>query len=214
MASDHWPLFGLFVRTPRIELRYANDDLLLQLAAAGDDVIRPGGEPFEGDASFYDRSPAGRQRWLRGQWSARAKTSPEWWVLVFVVVVDGQAVGAQEMTGSEFSRLRTVSSFSWLVRESQGHGVGKEMRAAMLHLAFEGLGAERALSEAFIDNAPSIGVSRAMGYVENGREWYTRPSGPAEMRRFLLTRASWQQRRRSDIEIGGLAPCLPLLGLS
>ena len=34
------------------------------------------------------------------------------------------------------------------------------------------------------------------------------------MRRFLLTRDAWQPTRRDDIEIEGLAPCLPLLGLA
>ena len=87
------------------------------------------------------------------------------------------------------------------------------MRAAGLHLAFEGLAAERAESEAFEDNAASIGVSRALGYEQNGTTWGPRPSGGAPMTRFLMTRDRWLQRRRDDITIDGLAPCLPLLGL-
>ena len=208
-----WPLFGLSVATPRLELRYATDELLLELTTVAGDVIAPGTEPFDGDASFYDRTIAGRRRWLAGQWGARARTAPDWWVLVFAVVVDGRAVGTQEMTGLQFPALRGVETFSWLTRSHQGRGLGKEMRAAALHLAFAGLGALRAHSEAFEDNAASAAVSRALGYVADGTVWATRPSGAAPMTRFLLTREHWQGRRRPDIAIRGLEPCLPLLGL-
>ncbi|HTT89689.1 MAG TPA: GNAT family protein [Acidimicrobiales bacterium] len=68
----------------------------------------------------------------------------EVWALVFAAVVDGRPVGGQEMTGIEFPKVRTVSSFSWLGRDFQGQGLGQEMRGAMLHLAFAGLGALRA----------------------------------------------------------------------
>ncbi len=209
-----WPFFDLAVRTPRLELRYATDPLLLELTGVADDVIAPGSLPFDGDATFYDLSPAGRRRWLAGQWSARSRTSPDWWVLVFAVVVDGKAVGTQEMTGVRFPALRTVETFSWLTRSYQGRGIGKEMRAAVLHLAFAGLGAERAQSEAFEDNLASCGVSRALGYEPNGTTWALRAGQSAPMSRFMLTREKWAARRRDDITISGLGACLPLLGLA
>jgi RimJ/RimL family protein N-acetyltransferase len=209
-----WPLFDLVVRTPRLELRYADDALLEELAhlhAAG--VVPPGTEPFDGDASFYDPGP-GTLRWLKGQWSARSRTAPEWWVLVFAAVVDGRAVGGQEMTGIEFAKTRTVNTFSWLGRDHQGHGLGKEMRSAGLHLAFDGLGAERAESDAFDDNGPSRGVSLSLGYEENGTAFWSRPSGGAPATRYLLTRERWERvGRRHDIVVEGLEPCLALLGL-
>ena len=42
------------------------------------------------------------------------------------------------------------------------------MRAAVLAFAFDGLGAQVAESSAFLDNAASNAVSRALGYEENG----------------------------------------------
>jgi RimJ/RimL family protein N-acetyltransferase len=213
-TGSFWPFFGLYVRTPRLELRYANDSLLEELAvlhAAG--VVEPGTEPFDGDASFYEPGP-GTVRWLKGQWSARSRTSPEWWVLVFAVVVDGRALGGQEITGIEFPKVRTVDSFSWLTPGQRGKGLGKEMRAAVLHLAFAGLGALRAQSEAFDDNPSSQGVSRALGYEPDGFHYAPRPGGAAQMSRFALSRDKWERaQRRNDIVIEGLAPCLPLLGL-
>jgi RimJ/RimL family protein N-acetyltransferase len=87
------------------------------------------------------------------------------------------------------------------------------MRAAVIHLAFAGLGAERAESDAFADNPSSMSVSRALGYEPNGTMLATHPSGVALMHRFLLTNPAWQATRRRDIEIHGLERCLRLLGL-
>jgi RimJ/RimL family protein N-acetyltransferase len=208
-----WPFFDLSIETPLLQLRYATDELLQELVTVADDVVAPGARPFDGDATFYDRTPAGRRRWMAGQWSARSRLTPEWWVLVYAVVIDGRAVGTQEMTATDFPRLRTVDTFSWLTRTHQGRGYGKEMRQAILHLAFDGLGAARAESEAFEDNPASLGVSEAVGYRRNGTTWTLRQGEPAPMTRFLMTSADWRRIRRDDIEIRGLAPCLPLLGL-
>ncbi len=87
------------------------------------------------------------------------------------------------------------------------------MRAAVLYLAFAGLGAERAQSEAFEDNEASNRVSMALGYKANGTMWATRRGEPARMIRYELTRESWLQSRRHDIEVSGLDRCLPVLGV-
>jgi RimJ/RimL family protein N-acetyltransferase len=208
-----WPLFDLAVQTPRLELRYATDDLLEQLTALSGDVIAPGTRPFDGDATFYEASPMRERRWLAGQWQARSRASPEWWCLVFAIMVDGRPVGTQEMTAGSFSALRSIDTFSWLNRGYQGRGFGKEARSAVLHLAFAGLGARRATSEAFADNAASLGVSQALGYRADGTTWALRRGEAAPMTRLVLTREEWRVRQRSDIEIRGLERTLEFLGL-
>ena len=70
-------------------------------------------------------------------------------------------IGAQDVRAHDFAVLRTVSTGSWLGREHQGRGRGREMRAAVLHLAFAGLGCLIAQTAAYADNGPSLGVSRA-----------------------------------------------------
>ena len=187
-AHRPWPLFDLVIATPRIELRYATDALLLELTAVAHDVVAPGTSPFDGNSTFYDQTIAGRRRWLAGQWGARARTGPDWWVLVFAVIVDGDAVGTQEITANSFIAARTVNTFSWLTRSMQGRGIGREMRAAVLHLAFNGLGAELAVSEAFADNTASCAVSLATGYVRDGTTPAIRRGEAAEMQRFVLSR--------------------------
>ncbi len=87
------------------------------------------------------------------------------------------------------------------------------MRAAVLHLAFEGLGAQHAVSGAFENNAASLGVSRKLGYRDDGIERHIVRGDPAVARRLRLTRADWQAARSIPVEIHGLPPCLPFFGL-
>ena len=82
----------------------------------------------------------------------------------------------------------------------------------MLHLAFEGLGAQYAASTAREDNAASIAVSQALGYEDNGLEVTVIDGETVRLRAFVLTRERWLERRRDDIEVEGLEPCRELLG--
>ena len=47
-AVEHWPLFGLRVRTPRVELCYPDDEQIAEIAsrAARDGVHDPAFTPF------------------------------------------------------------------------------------------------------------------------------------------------------------------------
>jgi RimJ/RimL family protein N-acetyltransferase len=87
------------------------------------------------------------------------------------------------------------------------------MRAAILHLAFAGLGATRATSGAFENNAASLAVSRALGYVDNGDDIGAPRGTPMRQIRLLLIREIWEKNRRDNIQIHGLEPCLPMFGV-
>lgn len=113
-----------------------------------------------------------------------------------------------------FSTFGTVTSFSWLSADQRGRGLGHEMRAAILHLAFDGLGAKEASSDAFVDNHGSNAISRALGYEPNGSDWATRQGEPAPLNRWRLTRDTWERRRRDDIRLHNVAACRALLPLS
>jgi RimJ/RimL family protein N-acetyltransferase len=210
--ETHWPLFGLRVRTPRVELRYPDDDdvaALAELAAKG--VHDPAFMPFE--ITWTDvPSPQQERNSMQHYWLQRANWTPDDWHLPMATVVDGEVVGTQAVTGRSFAEARVASTGSWLGQEHQGKGVGKEMRAAILHLVFAGLDAEVAISGAWHDNAASLGVSRSLGYEENGDEIKLRRGMADRQIRLKLTRAAWQERRRDDIEIEGLDRCLPMFG--
>ena len=207
-----WPLFGLRVRTPRLELRYPDDDDLAELsdlAAAG--IHDPATMPF--NHPWSDVAPPQLQRnTLLHNWQVRGAWTPDSWHCAFMVVADGRIVGTQSLQAEQFGVLREVSSGSWLGQRHQGAGIGAEMRAAVLHLAFAGLGAEQAVSAAFEDNPASLRVSTRLGYQPNGRKRRVRRGEPAWSIDLVLDRAAWADGRRDDISIEGLEPCLELFG--
>jgi RimJ/RimL family protein N-acetyltransferase len=131
-----------------------------------------------------------------------------------MVLDEGKAVGVQDLKGTHFPVTRSVLTGSWLVQRHQGRGVGKEMRAAVLHLAFAGLDAVEAHTSAFHDNAASLAVTRGIGYSPNGSQMDDREGSPVRHLQFVLTRTEWEKRRRRDIRIENLDPCLPFLGLT
>jgi RimJ/RimL family protein N-acetyltransferase len=210
-----YPAFDVHVTTPQLELRAATDDLLARLAP----LVREGKAaadppPYDDPMSLYEADPEVRvHRWLQAIWRGRGRLEPDSWRLYFAVLVDGEPVGMQDLIGDRFATLGTVTTFSWLSADARGKGLGREMRAAVLHLAFEGLGAREANSDAFVDNEGSNAVSKALGYCENGTDWDTRQGEPALLRRWRLTRDSWLQRRRSDIELHGVSGCRRLLSI-
>jgi RimJ/RimL family protein N-acetyltransferase len=97
--------------------------------------------------------------------------------------------------------------------EHQGRGLGKELRSAVLHLAFSGLGAEQAVTGAFADNARSLGVTRALGYSLNGESRTVRRGEQARLLHYTLDAATWAETRRDDVTIEGLDACRPLFGI-
>ena len=149
---------------------------------------------------------------LQHVWRTRGDWTSDAWHCALVVIVDGSVVGMQSLEATQFAVRRTVGTGSWLLMDRQGQGIGKEMRAAVLHLAFAGLGALRCESAAFEDNAASLGVSRALGYVENGDETQSRRGEVARLIRLVLPIETWETHRRDDIAVEGLEPCLELFG--
>jgi RimJ/RimL family protein N-acetyltransferase len=206
-----WPLLGLRVRTPMLELRYPTDDHLIELMALADDVHDPGFQPFM--QPWAQRPSPERERGvLQYLWRQRAELTPAKWALPLAVVVDGRIVGIQELGATEFPVTGSVSSGSWVHRPRQGQGIGTEMRAAILHLGFAGLGATRAETGSFAGNTASLRVTEKLGYRPNGDAVHVVDSVRTVEHRFVLTREEWEQGHRDDIDIVGLDPCRPLLG--
>ena len=210
-----YPPLHVEVGTPRLRLRGATDQLLEELApivTAG--IVGDDEAPFDDPMSHYEASPAREWRWLRGVWAARVRVEPGYWRLPLIVEVDGRLVGMQDLIAEDFQTFGGVTTFSWLAPQARGQGIGREMRSAVLHLAFAGFGAREASSEAFLDNAASNAVSRSLGYEENGLTWATRRGEPFRLQRWVLSRSRWEATQRTDITLGGVVDCLPLFGLA
>jgi RimJ/RimL family protein N-acetyltransferase len=211
--STVWPPFGLRIRSERLVLRLPTDDDLvglIDLARAG---IHPPDEMPFGIAWSTVTGPAFDHGFLQHHWGLRASWTPDAWQLNLMIELDGQPIGSQSVHATRFAVMRTVDTGSWLGRAYQGQGYGREMRAAVLALAFDGLGARVALTEAFLDNLASAGVSRSLGYEENGRGALA-PEGVArETQRFRMTLDGWRARPRPPVTFEGLEACLDLFGV-
>lgn len=213
MIADHFPPAGLRLKTPRLELRLPSPDQLGALAAlAAEGIHDPAEMPFV--TPWTDAEPGEVVRTvLQHHWSAWASWTASSWTLNLAVLEGGIVVGQQSVGASDLAVTREVNTGSWLGLRHHGRGIGTEMRAAVLHLAFEGLAAEEARSAAFDHNTASLGVSRKLGYEPDGaKRWAVRGVRQTDVR-LRLTREAWEAHRTVPVEIEGLASCRPWFGL-
>jgi RimJ/RimL family protein N-acetyltransferase len=204
-----WPVLGVKVRTRDMELFVPDErtlEVLARLAAEG--IYDPQDRylPRTPVGGWEDvASPEADRRFLRYFWSALADWRPERWNLLLAARVAGEIVGVQEIGASHFGVTRTVSTGSWIGRRYQGAGHGKAIREAVLHLAFDGLGAERADSAAWVTNHASLAVSRALGYRSNGTTTRAAEGKRVDQVNLTLSRADWC-RASDNCTISGLSP--------
>ena len=214
MAHPLWPIYDLRLRTARLELRLPDEDEIVELCRVARAGIHPADEmPFGLPWSIKPR-PQFEREFLQFHLAIRGSWTPDAWNLELAVFRDGTPIGSQGLLANDFATLRTVGTGSWLGQPFQGRGIGTEMREAVLALAFDGLGAEIATSEAFIDNPASAGVSRRLGYAHNGFGRIAPLGAARETERFRMTRESWASIPRSPVRIDGLDRCRDLFGLN
>ena len=196
MSSDLtrlWPAAGVRVRSGDLELRWIDDELLVQLAqTAGRGIHSPEAMPFEHQWTRGTPDEVARNV-LAYQWNARAQVSPSRFVLELAVIAAGTPVGVQGLVAENWTVLRSVQTGSWLGLEHQGRGIGRRMRVLALHLAFAGLGAREATSGAFADNGASNAVSRRLGYERNGVVTVAREGVAVAHHNYLMSRGRWEQ---------------------
>lgn len=172
--EDVWPPFGLRIESPRLILRQVREtDFPAYIAAATSGISEPGRSPFI--SPWNENSPEDMAKnSLSWVWSRRSSIGADKWYLMLGVFRkdddggEGALIGVQDVSAENYRLLRTVSSGSWMRRDQQGTGLGKEMRAAMLIWAFDHFDAEYAESAAFEWNEPSNRVSKSLGYSTIG----------------------------------------------
>jgi RimJ/RimL family protein N-acetyltransferase len=212
MTYRYWPLFDLRLTAPGLALRPMTE---ADLAALAD--LLPDDVEQDPAATRYDVGDARTGRGIvshQSYWRAYGTWQPGAWRLNFVVCAAGEIVGVQELEGNDFLTLRTVDSSSFLVPAARGQGYGKQMRSAVLALAFGPLQAEAAITSAWHDNHASLGVSQALGYRPNGESLHARGDRVDVMKHMRLLRADWLASGRGDhVLISGFEACRPLFGL-
>ena len=211
VPHDLAPLRGLRLTTPRLELRLGDLDEIVALAGVAEAGVHPPDQmPF--GVAWTDR--IGEPDFLDGfidfHRSSLDAWRPEAWVLNLLVWADGELVGTQGIEAKDFATRRTVLTGSWLGRGFQGRGIGTEMRAAVLELAFRGLGAVAARSGAITGNVASFRVSEKLGYRQVGTSTVAPRGVFVDHRDLRLERAAW--RPPVEVALDGVAPCLPLFG--
>ncbi|MFZ4274561.1 GNAT family N-acetyltransferase [Streptomyces arboris] len=207
MSHRYWPLHGLRIRTPRLELRLPDEALLDELASVGaGGVHAPDRMPFIVPWTDGEPDEVGRATYQHVLGTIAGWTEKDWH-LSLAVLHGGEVVGRQDVMGREFGVRREVMTGSWLGLPHQGRGIGTEMRAGALHLAFEGLGARYAVSDARTDNAGSLGVSRRLGYEPDGLQIEVIRGEAVTLQRLRLDRAGWEKHRSVDVTVEGLDAC-------
>jgi RimJ/RimL family protein N-acetyltransferase len=205
-------LYGLRLLTPQLELRLGSHEELVELAQLAERGVHPPDEmPFSipwtdgvGTPQFIDGFVAFHEESL-------AAWSPEKWSLNLLVWAGGTLVGTQGVGAERFAEERSVATGSWLGQAHQRRGIGTEMRAAVLELAFRGLGAETAVSAWLEGNEASRRVSEKLGYRVGGVRT-ERPRGePVVAHQVELSRAAWGCP--VPVRLEGREACLPLFGV-
>ncbi len=184
-------------------MRWIDDELAVDLALlAGKGVHDAGAMPFNYPWTRGTEREVARSV-LTYQWAARPSVGADRLVLELGVLVDGEPVGIQSASGEGWSVLREVETGSWLGRAHQGKGIGRRMRALILHLCFEALHAEHVVSAAFEDNVASNAVSRRTGYATDGVQRVEREGVAATQTRYRMDRDRWLEVRDQNQNIIG-----------
>ncbi|MEU2977020.1 GNAT family protein [Streptomyces hirsutus] len=209
------PQFRLRLTTPGLELRVPDESDLRALAelVADQGIHAPEATPFQGGwSNALPQVVAGRV--LQYLWKGLALSRPDYWNLGLAVFLDGRPVGVQGLQARGFPVLGEIATESWLARGHQGRGIGTEMRAAALRLAFEGLGARYATSAVFEDGAAALAVNKKLGYQPDGIEIHPRKGEPVVLTRWRMTRAQWELGPAADVPttLHGLDGCRALFG--
>ncbi len=211
MPAPATPLFGIRLRCRDVALRSVREEDLPHLAVIlpDDYELNPRAELLSG----LDVAENRRRILCQDYWRALGTWSPTEWCLNFAVLYGGDVVGVQTLEGNDFPTVRTVDSASWLVRPVRGRGVGVAMRMAVLGLAFDHLHAWAAVTSARADNGPSLGVSRRIGYIDNGVSLTASHQGVVQLSHLRLTEEEWSASGLGrEVTVENLAPCLPWFG--
>ncbi|CAM3495722.1 GNAT family N-acetyltransferase [Stackebrandtia soli] len=201
---DHWPIADLRLAIGDLELRLPTPDELGALATVAANGVHPSdSRPFLNP--WTDAAPAERARLVvQRHWRRLGDWTPQDWRLDLAVFLDGEPVGVQDMGARDFAVRREVTTGSWLGLPYHRRGIGTAMRWATLSLAFDGLGAGDATSMSFLDNLSSLGVSRRLGYRDDGISRDARGEEVLVSQRLRLTRDDWAALDRPEVTITGL----------
>jgi RimJ/RimL family protein N-acetyltransferase len=196
-----WPVAALRARCEGVRLRPATESDVVALTR-----VLP--DDYELDPTAADAGTSRPLHLLRSYWRDQAEWRPASWRLHLLATTDdGRPIGMQTMEAEDFGTARTVDSASWVAVAHRRRGAGRAMRTAMLALAFDALGARRAITSAWRDNLPSLAVSARLGYVVDRVERRARevPGGQDDLVHLHLDAAAWRAASRPEVVLSGVS---------
>jgi RimJ/RimL family protein N-acetyltransferase len=202
-------LRALRVRTPRLELRLPDRDELVALAAVARAGIHPPERmPFYVPWSDRAQLPEFVDEFVAYHEGRLTGWDDERWSLGLVAFHEGRPVGEQSLRRAG----DVADTGSWLGAAWQNRGLGTEMRAGVLELAFRGLGFAEASSGSFVDNPQSQRVSERLGYRRVGTATHAPRGEPVEEILYRIAREDW--RCPCAVELVGVEAALPFMSRS
>lgn len=214
MQADYWPIFEIEVNTERLKLRPARDEDLFAMVEVAKEGLHNPNQIVFGDM-WSNKSPEEMSKHLlQWNWKARGDWTAKRWTLSLAVFLDENVIGNACMFAQDFDPLRTFGTSSWIGSSHQGKGIGKEIRAAVLAFGFAGLSAVEARTNVLADNAPSIGVSKSLGYEENGKNMRLVGGKSVMGLTFKMPIETWENSLRDKyaVKIEGLDNCKQMFG--
>ncbi len=184
-AATALPLLGLRITAGPVELRGVTDDLLGPLAELATDIHDADFMPFDYPWSLTP-APDMPRCVAQYHWGKRSSFSPARWTADLAVFHDGELVGSQGFSTSDYLVTRGGETGSWLGRRFQRRGIGTALRQGLCAFLRDHLDARYVTSTAFADNPASLAVSRKAGYTDNGYDVRNRLGKSAVMRRIVL----------------------------
>jgi RimJ/RimL family protein N-acetyltransferase len=206
--DDVWPVMGLCATAAEVVLRPVVEAEFVELA-----TLLP--DDYELDPTIDSAGALPRPlHLLRTYWRDQAVWRTDSWKLHLVAIApSGRPIGMQTVEAEDFTTDRTVDSASWVTRAARRRGFGAAMRGAMLALAFDGLGARRAITSAWQDNTASLAVSRRLGYEVDHVEQRVRGDAQDALVHLQLSVESWRATRPPRVALTGVEPSLASFGL-
>lgn len=205
--TTSWPFGDLTIQGHELTLRPVRDaDLTDFVSIFPDDFeLDPTYPPLAGIPTADDRE----RRLVQSIWRHRGCWSFDDWALDFGVWRGNQPLGIQTVEGTRFPCERTVDTASWIAKPFRGKGFGVQARELALSFAFEQLAAEKAITSAVVTNHASLGVSRHLGYRDNGVRPHDTGTETVELQHLVMSRPDWAKQHRNPITVSGFESCRP-----
>jgi RimJ/RimL family protein N-acetyltransferase len=208
-----WPPFGLMIECGSLSLSSVRDsDLPALVTLAHEGIHEAAAMPFNFPWTAGTPDEV-RLRLLQFHWGRRAAMTPASWQLECTVRFEGEIVGCQGISTSDYLVTRTGETGSWLGAKHHGRGIGTLMRQTFCAFMFDHLDAAEVTSAAFTDNPASLAVSRKVGYQKNGVVRRRRREGEMALSQQLTVTAATLNRSDQELRVTGVPRLREFLGL-